>query len=86
MKLFNEMISWFGENYPISITSTILMFIMSFTNINDILKTTGLLVALIVGIFTAIAKVQDVMLNKMKIKEQIQKQKTRNNEDESEMD
>lgn len=86
MKLFNEMISWFGENYSISITSTILMFIMSFTNINDILKTTGLLVALIVGIFTAIAKVQEVMLNKMKIKEQIQKQKTRNNEDESEMD
>lgn len=86
MKLFNEMISWFGENYSISITSTILMFIMSFTNINDILKTTGLLVALIVGIFTAIAKVQEVMLNKMRIKEQIQKQKTRNNEDESEMD
>lgn len=81
MKLFQDMTNWLGENYSISITSTILMFIMSFTNINDILKTTGLLVALIVGIFTAIAKVQDVMLNKMKIKEQIQKQKTRNNEE-----
>lgn len=85
MKLFQDMTNWLGDHYSFAITTNIFAFIMNYTEINDFLKTSGLLSALAIGILTVIAKFQEVKINKMKIKNQLNNQKNQF-KNEAEMD